>query len=297
MEMQSRGLPAERCLAVLLDGDVVRLFRVGDDRIEELGDAASRDRLANGGSPGGNDTGAAHAGHHAGNGRKSKTRCRHGDPDLPVLPGPGCDHVHRTAERVAALVRNEHIGRILAGGAPDCVAEFRRILRARLGGDIETLSLPARATADQVHAAARGRCYAEPTSREEQVLGELIEGIGRGLAALGPGAVVDAVNDHRATMLLIATAPPTAGAACDRCGHLHAPPLSAACPTCGAALRPVADLAEELARRVQEHGGTVERIDGPAGHALASHDGIAALLHCAFPGSGMTTPWEEVATV
>ncbi len=294
MEMQSRGLPAERCLAVLLDGDVVRLFRVGEDRVEELGEG--RERVANAGSPK-KEAAASHPAHHAGNGRRSKARCRHGDPDLPVVLGPGCDHVHRTAERVAALVRNEHIGCILAGGAPDCVAELRRVLRARLGGDIETLSLPAGASAEQVHAAARGRCRAEPTTREEQVLGELIEGIGRGLAALGPGAVVDAVNDHRATMLLIATAPPATGAACERCGHLHAQPGPAGCPTCGGALLPVADLAEELARRVQEHGGTVERIDGPAGHALASHDGIAALLYCAFPGSGMSSPWEEVAVV
>ncbi len=48
---------------------------------------------------------------------------------------------------------------------------------------------------------------------------------------------------------------------------------------------------------MQELGGIVERIDGPAGHALASHDGIAALLRCAFPGSGMSSPWEEVVAV
>ncbi len=214
MEMQARGLPAERCLAVLLDGDVVRLFRVGEDRVEELGESAARDHVAGAASPAGNGASTPRGAHHNGNGRGSRTRCRHGDPDLPVVPGPGCDHVHRTAERVAALVRNEHIGRILAGGAPDCVAELRRILRARLGGDIETLSLPAGASADQVHAAARGRCRAEPTTREEQVLGDLIEGIGRGLAALGLGAVVEAVNDHRATELVLTDAPPAAGAAC-----------------------------------------------------------------------------------
>jgi hypothetical protein len=295
VEALSRGLPAERCLAVLLDGDVVRLFRVGEDRVEELGDSAPRARVGTAAS-GSVEASAADPG-RTGGGRRTRTRCRHGDPDLPVLPGPGCDHVHRTAERVAALVRNEHIGRILAGGAPDCVAEFRRLLRARLGGDIETLSLSTRASADQVHAAARGRCRAEPTSREEQVLGELIDGIGRGLAALGLAAVLDAVNDHRVAVLLVAGAHATTGATCAHCGHLFAAPAPADCPTCGAPLGPVPDLVERLAAHVRERAGTVEHIGGPAGNALASHDGIAALLRCAFPGSGLSAPWEEVATV
>ncbi len=290
MEAQSRGLPAERCLAVLLDGDVVRLFRVGEDRVEELGDRA------HGPTSGPGEDAPTESG-RAGNGRRTRARCRHGDPDLPVIPGPCCDHVHRTAERVAALVRNEHIGRILAGGAPDCVAELRRLLRARLGGDIETLSLPTRASADQVHAAARSRCRAEASSREEQVLGELIDGIGRGLAALGLAAVVDAVNDHRAAVLLVAGAPATTGASCAHCGHLFPVPAPVDCPTCGSSLGPVPDLVERLAAQVRQHAGTVEYIDGPAGHALASHDGIAALLRCAFPGSGLSAPWEEVATV
>ncbi len=295
MEAQSRGLPAERCLAVLLDGDVVRLFRVGEDRVEELGDVA----------PNGHGNDIAHgararqarAGGRAGGGRRPPPRCRRADPDLPVLGGAACDHVHRTAERVAALVRTERIGRILAGGAPDCVAELRRILRARLGGDIETLNLPVGASAAQVHAAAHAHCRAEATSREEQVLGDLIEGIGRGLAALGLAAVVEAVNDHRATVLLVAGARTVPGASCDRCAMLFARPAPTTCPGCGAPVEPVPDLVEALAARMAARGGRVERIGGPAGNAFACHDGVAALLHCAFPGAGLTVPWEETAGV
>src|SRR5512140_3756835 len=34
--VKTRSVPAERCLAVLLDGELVRLFRVDDGDVEEL---------------------------------------------------------------------------------------------------------------------------------------------------------------------------------------------------------------------------------------------------------------------
>lgn len=285
--MKPRSVPAERCLAVLLDGELVRLFRVDDAEVEELPSAHASETREGPVPPRLDARARSTADRHAG-------RRRHRDPDMPVLAGPACDHVHRTADRVAALVRNERIDRILAGGAPDCVAELSRILRTRLGGDIEALRLPAGATADQVAQAARG-ARAEPSSHEEEVLGDLIDAVGRGLAALGIGAVVEAVNDHRAAVLVTAGAVAAPGARCPRCSSLFAHPVPHTCPACGQVPEPTDDLVGLAAELVRRQGGTVEIIAAPAAHALDAYDGVVALLRYAFPGAGRATPWEEAA--
>jgi hypothetical protein len=287
-----RALPAERCLAVLLDGDMVRLFRVGEESVEELPDPTAGKR-----SNGKRSTTARRGARPVAEAGVRAGRCRHRDPDLPVMAAPACDHVHRTADRVAALVRTDHIDRILAGGSPECVAELRRILRARLGGDIETLALPPGASAAQVGEAARSGPRAGPSTHEEEVLGELIDAVGRGLAALGPATVVDAVNDHRAGVLVLGRTAPLSGARCPGCGHISVQPAPALCAACSLPLAAVPDLLELLAGRVRELEGEVEHIVGPAADALAPYDGIAALLRYAFPGAGRACPWEEPAAV
>ncbi len=279
-----RALPAERCLAVLLDDDLVRLFRIEDDQVDELRNPAPPAEPVPG------PAAAARPAH----GRR-RSNCLPPGQTLPVLGAAACDHVHRSADRVACIVRAEHIDRILAGGAPECVAELRRILRARLGGDIELLPLAADASALQVGEAARGAARAEPTCREEQVLGELLEAVGRGLAALGAGPVLDAINEHRASVLVVARGTAIPGAFCPACQAAFAPPAPARCLGCGATLSPCDDLVEHLARRVREQGGLLEEINGPAGDALRAHGGIAALLRYAFPGAGLVSTWAETS--
>ena len=331
---KSRALPAERCLAVLIDGDHLRLFRLEGEHVDELRDAGGAAPAANGTSgdpaaagpdapaparaaPGRDAPAPARAapgpdapapartapGRRHRNGtdaalpdasaaRHGSASCRAHDGPLPVVGA--CDHVHRAADRIARLARAEHIDRIVAGGAPECVAELRRILRARLGGDIEALPLPADAGALQVGEAARAARRAEPTSREEEVLGELIDAVGRGLAALGAAAVTEAVNEHRASLLIIPRAAGPSGAVCPACDVLFAAPAPAACPACGERPVPAPDFLARLARLVREHVGEVEQINGPAGEALRAYGGLAALLRYAFPGAGRTCPWSAV---
>ncbi len=268
MASSSRALPDERCLAVLLDGEHLRLFLLQGERVEELREP----RLSGG---------AGEAGHP----------CTAHGGRLPVLGA--CDHVHRAADRVAHVARAERVDHILAGGAPECVAELRRILRARLGGDIEALALPAGSSARQVAAAARAACHAEPPSREEEVLGSLIDAVGRGLAALGAAAVTEAVSDHRASLLIIPHAAGPSGFVCPACDALFAAPPPAACPACGETPIPAPDFLERLARIVRAQGGDVEEINGPAGEALRAYGGLAALLRYTFPGAGRTCPWSD----
>ena len=292
VESGNRLLPAERSLAVLLDGDAVRFFLLEGEQIEELGDAATQPP-AGGNGHGGVATRNGRT--RAGNGKAAGNHhhaCRKGNGALPVM-GAACDHVHRAADRVAQLARAEHPDRILAGGHPECVAELRRILRTRLGGDIEAIPVPAGASALDVAGAARAGARAEPTSHEELVLGELIEAVGRGLAALGAAAVAEAVNEHRATVLIIPRAAGTVGASCPACDALFAVPAPAACPACGERPVPVDDFLERLAAHVRERGGHVEEINGPAGETLRAYGGLAALLRYAFPSAGRTCPWAE----
>ncbi len=276
VQPKARALPAERCLVVLLDGDSLRLFRVAGEVAQEVRDAsadghgsAHRPRL---------DQSPACLGH-----------ARH----LPVRGA--CGHVHRAADLVARLARAEHIDHIVAGGAPECVAELQRILRVRLGGDIEALALPADASVRQVSEAARAACRAEPSSREEEVLGELIDAVGRGLAALGAAAVTEAANEHRAALLIIPRAAGPSGAVCPACDLLFAAPAPAQCPACGERPLPVPDFLDRLADLVRRAGGEVEEINGPAGETLRAYGGLAALLRYAFPGAGRACPWRADA--
>jgi hypothetical protein len=279
-----RALPAERCLAVLLDDDAVRMFRIEDDQVDEL---------RNPGPPAEPAPGPAAPSQPAHSRRRPS--CLPPGQTLPVLGAAACAHVHRTADRVACIVRAEHIDRILAGGVPECVAELRRILRARLGGDIELLPLATDASALQVGEAARDAARAEPTCHEEEVLGELLEAVGRGLAALGVGPVLDAINEHRASVLIVARGTAIPGAYCPACQAAFAPPVAARCLACGATLAPSDDLVDHLARRVREQGGLLEDINRPAGDALRAHGGIAALLRYAFPGAGLASTWAETS--
>ncbi|HEX9107749.1 MAG TPA: hypothetical protein VF832_10985 [Longimicrobiales bacterium] len=289
-ESGNRLLPAERSLVALLDGDAVRFFLLEGEQIEELGDAAPQPPAA------GKGRGAAGARGRAANGKPAASEhghnCRHGNGTLPVM-GAACDRVHRAADRVAQLARAEHPDRILAGGHPECVAELRRILRARLGGDIEAIPVTAGASSLEVAGAVRAGARAEPSSHEERVLGELIEAVGRGLVALGAAAVAEAVNEHRATVLIIPRAASIVGASCPACEALFALPAPAACPACGERPVPVDDFLERLAAHVREGGGHVEEINGPAGETLRAYGGLAALLRYTFPSAGRTCPWAE----
>lgn len=289
VERMPRGLPEERCLAVLLDGERVRLFRLEGDLVEELRDpllvrapvAGEPVRPAAAGAPG-----RGGHGHSSLRGRDAE--------QLPVLDA-ACDHVHRTADRLAYLARAERVDRLLAGGAPECVAELRRILRMRLGGDVEALALPTTASALQVAEAARGTARAEPTTPEERVLGQLLDAVGRGRAALGPVAVTEAANEHSASLLVVARGTTVAGAYCIGCGSVFAEPAPAACPTCAAPLREDADILQRIVERVRESDGLAEEINGPAGDTLRAFGGLAALLRYTLPGAGLATPWGEAA--
>jgi peptide subunit release factor 1 (eRF1) len=79
-----------------------------------------------------------------------------------------------------------------------------------------------------------------------------------GLAEIGVGRVIRAVNRHAVSRLLINDGAEAEGAICSNCGAISLP--APACPECGQATTPVSELFESLARSVIDAGGSVEHV-------------------------------------
>jgi peptide subunit release factor 1 (eRF1) len=99
-----------------------------------------------------------------------------------------------------------------------------------------------------------------------------------GLGVCGTAPTVDAVGLGEVDTLVLADAPSAPGSTCPVCGWLGLGTLTT-CPVCGAALDPVADIADLLTRRALDRGGQVEVVHGEAAGRLAGAcDGTGAIL-------------------
>jgi peptide subunit release factor 1 (eRF1) len=193
-------------------------------------------------------------------------------------------HAKHAAEALARLANQERVDRILVGGTPEVVAEFRHLipkaLRGRLAGEVR---VPLYDAPSAVLTAVQAVSQERERAGEEQVVADLLEQIGRGRAVAGPAAVVDAVRDGRVYALVFDAALRLAGTRCQRCADLAFDTAATSCTVCGGALRSEPDLVEDLALRVLAQGGRVEAVRGPAAERLAAHGGIAALVRYSPP--------------
>jgi peptide subunit release factor 1 (eRF1) len=99
-----------------------------------------------------------------------------------------------------------------------------------------------------------------------------------GLGVCGTAPTVDAVGLGEVDTLVLADASSEPGSTCPVCGWLG-PGTLTTCPVCGAALDPVADIADLLTRRALERGGQVELVHGDAANQLSARcEGTGAIL-------------------
>jgi peptide subunit release factor 1 (eRF1) len=122
---------------------------------------------------------------------------------------------------------------------------------------------------------------------EERLVTELIEAHGRGMAALGLEAVLQAVNEKRVRLLVIGEGLRLSGGECGRCALVLSEPLPAACPACGGGPHPLPDLAARLEDEVLRQGGRIEEVRGAAAGALAPHAGIVARVRYPQPAEAV----------
>ncbi len=252
----------ERTIVVLLDKERARMFRVWLDQIEEV--LSFEDPV-----PGK---------HEQGGWAQARYQRHH---ETHVLW-----HVRRAVDLLGQLAEIERVDRILLGGTPEPMAEFRRLLPRPLRERVATeVRVPVYARASEVLATVIEVQEATERAEEERLLDQTEEWIGTGQAVTGPANVLQAVLEQQVFLLVFGQRVQFDGSHCERCGLLALAPNLDLCPACGGQMHYIADLVERMAQRVLDQGGRVEEVRGPAAERLQQLGGIAALLRYPAPSA------------
>ena len=112
---------------------------------------------------------------------------------------------------------------------------------------------------------------------EEQIVEQLIIGDAHHPSALGLEPTVDALCQERVWRLIYADSFHPRGGRCVNCTMLFAR-TEGSCDYCGAAIKPVDDLLEQMIQRVLEQDGKIEEVTGDAALRLRQVGSIGAVL-------------------
>jgi peptide subunit release factor 1 (eRF1) len=192
---------------------------------------------------------------------------------------------HRIHERVIQLTRHHYretagiLERamradeqpLVVGGHEESISQFLAILppglRDRFAGSF--VADPRTMTAARVRELAAPVIEQWVSAREQRLAAEILQVPPGGLAATGLQACLAAVGQRAVQHLIVPDDGLIPGFACGQCGALAR--AGGDCPHCGAGLRAVPDLIEEMAVKTMDDGGQVTAVrDLP--------DGIAARL-------------------
>ena len=189
------------------------------------------------------------------------------------------DHYKNVADAAFRRFQSSPFDRLLIGGPGEDVAEFEgrlhSYLRERIAGRVEVDVESA--TADQVLAAARADMEAVDRKLEDESLERLRQGLATGgRAVAGLDDTLQALNERRVEILLLADGFDAAGTSCPQCGWVGTPEHTT-CPADGTKLESRDSLAESALELAIEQSAQVLRVRGAAGE-IESHGGIAAVL-------------------
>jgi peptide subunit release factor 1 (eRF1) len=196
---------------------------------------------------------------------------------------------HRVHERVIQLTRHHYREtaalleqamdaaepqRLVVGGHEESIPQFLAVLPAGLSDRFagSFVADPHTLTPARVRELAAPVIAHWVAAREQQLVAQVRELPPGGRAAAGMQDCIAAVSQHAVQLLIVPDDGLIPGYACGRCGVLAV--TGGDCPGCGAALRAVPDLIEEMAVRTLGDGGQVEAVSDPPG-------GVAARLR--FP--------------
>ncbi len=184
-------------------------------------------------------------------------------------------HFRRVARRVAEQTEGREFRHVLVGGpgtsAAQLVAQLPERIAALVGDrlDLSMESTPRELAAAATSAVARAEAR-RTAALVEEVRGHVATGTG---AAAGLAATLGAVGDGEVRTLVVETGFGAAGARCATCHLLVAD--EGACPRCGAAVAPVANVVDAAVTEAFLHGAEV--VPAPEG-ALEAEGHVAALL-------------------
>jgi peptide subunit release factor 1 (eRF1) len=194
------------------------------------------------------------------------------------------DHVRRHLDRIITALEDlderDQFKRLVIAGPEEATSALCDRLTKPLARRVaavarfETTARPAEVLEMTLDVEGRIRRESEIGLVEEVIERSVVHGLG----VCGTAPTVDAVGLGEVATLVLADAVPGPGSRCPVCGWLGWGTL-AICPVCGAALDPVADIADLLTRRALDGGGQVEVVHGEAGDRLsAACEGAGAIL-------------------
>jgi peptide chain release factor subunit 1 len=171
------------------------------------------------------------------------------------------NHLFReVAARLLHLCRDVGVNLVLVGGEKELTGALLPFLDKRVRDVTETFVVDINTLTPSGLATRVSRLEQDFELREEEAevgaaYATAAEG---GLAVVGMGHVLRAVNRHAVSRLLIHDGVRAEGAICSHCGALSQPALT--CIECGHETVPVPELLESLARSVVDAGGSVEHV-------------------------------------
>lgn len=115
-------------------------------------------------------------------------------------------HYRAIARRLAILDRSRHSRGFIVAGPGRAATAFRRCLPPALAERVVSTARmnPLEASAGAVHFASRGARRAAQLAREQALVAAAIEGVGRGVAAIGIREVLAALERRQVRTLLVA---------------------------------------------------------------------------------------------
>ena len=192
-------------------------------------------------------------------------------------------HVHQhlkdVAERLEKLVDEHGFDRLLLAGPVEATSELHQLLSKRLRNRVvERFPLNIKADGREVLEEVLKAEQQLEREMEKQIVEELIAGWdGHHPVTLGLERTVRALCEKRIWRLIYASGFNPKGGQCTNCGMLFAR-TDGSCDYCGAAIKPIDDLLEQMLESVLEQDGKVEAVAGDAAVRLQQVGGIGAVL-------------------
>jgi peptide subunit release factor 1 (eRF1) len=177
----------------------------------------------------------------------------------------------------------------------EATAEFKRQLPKALQDRVIMADLPLSAQATPSEVSEAAMAFLKPIERinEQRLVAQLAEQRGLGQAVFGLSAVIKAILEQRADLLVFSAQVQFSGGHCPRCAFMASEPLPQACPLCGTLFQRDHDLVEYLIKRVREQGGHIEELHEEAAAVLGANGGIATRLRYTIPPIGRSRYYGE----
>lgn len=187
-------------------------------------------------------------------------------------------HVKRVADKLASVVEQAKLNRIVIGGPVEAASAFTAELPKHLQQMIiGTISAPMDASHDRLIAELRAVQEKAEHEDESRIVDSMITAaMKRERAVLGIADTLEAVQEGRVYRLVVGKDFRVEGTECTSC-HMLLSAGNEACPFCAGKLEAAPDLINRATHRVLDMGGKVQVVSGEAAAKLGAA-GIGAVL-------------------